>query len=238
MTTPATSVRIRQASQENLLLPVATLVVWVGCAAVGVTGWALPYARARLAAKPEPQPVIAQLVPVKLSVQPVAPAQTAPALPTPAPPPALPQLTPPPAAPPLIVAEPAPQIAFAVPVAAPARVGAAQEASFRTPEPAVTSPVASIAPTPAPQLLTFGVGEGRQPLPEYPRDARRLGQEGTVTVRLTVGENGRVLAAEATEPSPWPLLNNAALRAVRQRWQFASGPVRLYEVAIRFQLNK
>jgi TonB family protein len=57
-------------------------------------------------------------------------------------------------------------------------------------------------------------------------------------VRLTVGENGRVLTAEALSPSPWPLLNEAALRAVRERWHFHSGPPRAYDVAIRFNLSK
>ncbi len=238
MTTPATSVSANRASQENLLVPVATLVVWVGCAAVGALGWALPYARARLAIKPEPPPVTAQVIPVKLAVVPTTPTPTAPTAPALVAPPALPRTPALPEAPPLIVAAPSPQIAFAVPVAAPARLGTAAEATYRTPEPAVVPTVAPTDAAPAPQPLTFGVGEGRQALPEYPRDARRLGQEGTVKVQLTVGENGRVLAAEVTEPCPWPLLNSAALRTIRQRWQFAAGPVRLFEVAIRFQLNK
>jgi outer membrane biosynthesis protein TonB len=47
-----------------------------------------------------------------------------------------------------------------------------------------------------------------------------------------------VVAAEASLPSPWPLLDNAALRVVKSRWRFVPGPMRAYEVAIRFQLNK
>lgn len=136
----------------------------------------------------------------------------------------------------MAVAAPAPDIAFAVPIAAPARIVPAAEASYRTvevkPEP---------APAPAPivaQPLTFGQGEGRQPAPEYPRQALRQGQEGVVTVRMTVGEDGRVLAAEAVSPSPWPLLNQSALRVVRSRWRFLPGTLRAYEVAIRFQLNR
>jgi TonB family protein len=66
----------------------------------------------------------------------------------------------------------------------------------------------------------------------------REGQEGTVTVRFSVGESGRVLTAEALKPSPWPLLDNAAVRVVRERWRFRAGEVRLYEVAIRFELTK
>ena len=88
------------------------------------------------------------------------------------------------------------------------------------------------------QLLIYGQGEGKQPAPEYPLRAIREGQEGTVVVRLAVTESGSVTSAEAFTPSPWPLLNEAAVRVVRDRWHFRSGPPRLYDVAIRFQLSK
>jgi protein TonB len=86
--------------------------------------------------------------------------------------------------------------------------------------------------------LTFGEGEGKQPAPDYPRQAMRLGQEGTVLVRLAVDAGGRVVDAQTAIPSPWPLLNQAALRAVRERWRFREGPKRSYEVVIRFELAK
>jgi TonB family protein len=66
----------------------------------------------------------------------------------------------------------------------------------------------------------------------------REGQEGSVTVQFSVGDEGRVLAAEAVAPSPWPLLNEAALTVVRERWQFRAGQTRLYQVSIRFRLKK
>jgi TonB family protein len=142
----------------------------------------------------------------------------------------------PPQAPALIaVAEPNPAIAFALPVEGPVRIvepkqaTSARQTEASTPAPAAAPPV---------QAITYGEGEGKQPAPEYPRPAIRAGQEGTVTVRMSVSEEGRVLAAEAVSPSPWPLLNDAALRAVRQRWRFRPGPLRLYEVAIRFELHK
>ena len=89
---------------------------------------------------------------------------------------------------------------------------------------------------PSVQRLTFGQGEGRQPSPEYPAQAIQQHQEGTVVVRLVVGENGQVSSAEATQPCPWPMLNEAALRAVRHQWRFPAGDLRVYEVAIRFQI--
>jgi protein TonB len=133
----------------------------------------------------------------------------------------------------LAVAEPSPAIAFALPVEGPVRVVEPAQAAFVRPATPVTP-----ASAPAAQPLTYGQGEGRQPAPSYPLAARRQGQEGTVLVRFTVGENGRVLAAEAAQPSPWPLLNDSALEAVRERWRFRPGPVRIYEVSIQFVLKK
>jgi len=88
------------------------------------------------------------------------------------------------------------------------------------------------------QSLVFGRGEGRQPAPTYPPRAAQLGQEGVVSVQFTVDESGHVIAAEASQPSPWPLLTDAAVRTVRERWRFAAGALRNFEVAIHFHLKK
>jgi len=234
-TRTASGIPVR-ATSEPSLVPVVTLVIWLGCAAVGVLGFVLPYARAQWQKKSELPPVVAQLINVELKQEPVrvAPAPINLLKPLDVPP-AAPQVVAPPATAPLAVAEPTPQIAFAVPIEAPAPIVSASEASFRTPEVA-PPPAAPVEPTPEP--LTFGQGAGKQPAPEYPRQALRDGQEGTVVVRFTVGENGRVLVAEAAAPSPWSLLNNAAVRAVRERWRFPAGPVRAYEVPIHFQIKR
>jgi protein TonB len=87
------------------------------------------------------------------------------------------------------------------------------------------------------QSLTFGQGEGRQPAPPYPSEALSRHQEGTVMIQFLVGTEGQVLNAEVWQSSPWALLNEAALRTVRGRWQFSKGPVRLYRVPIRFRIQ-
>jgi protein TonB len=131
--------------------------------------------------------------------------------------------SPPAAAPPDLaaVAAPSPAIAFAEPVDAPVHM-------VETPHVAPNSVI----------QLTYGEGEGEQPAPEYPSEAVRAGQEGTVVVRMTVAEDGRVTQAQAISPSPWPVLNSAAVRAVRSTWRFRRGPVRIYEVSIQFQINR
>lgn len=77
---------------------------------------------------------------------------------------------------------------------------------------------------------------GSMPKPKYPAAARSRGQTGTVVVEFIVGENGRVVSAHATNPSPWPLLNEAAVKAVRG-WRFPPGGVTTYTRPIIFNLN-
>ncbi len=77
---------------------------------------------------------------------------------------------------------------------------------------------------------------GRMPPPSYPSVARRGGQQGTVTVEFVVGENGRVISAYAKSSSPWPLLNDSAVRCVRN-WRFPPGKVTKYVRPIVFKLN-
>jgi protein TonB len=104
------------------------------------------------------------------------------------------------------------------------------------PAPPIVTP--TIVAPPAVSHLTLGVGEGRQPPPEYPREAILARQEGTVVLRFQVDETGRVTTAEIITPARWPLLNQAATHAVRDTWHFAPGPVRRFEVPIQFQLSR
>lgn len=77
---------------------------------------------------------------------------------------------------------------------------------------------------------------GSMPSPAYPAEARRLGQTGTLIVEFTVDSSGRVVSAYAKSPSPWPLLNQEAVRTVR-RWRFPPGPVMKLQRPIVFQLR-
>lgn len=77
---------------------------------------------------------------------------------------------------------------------------------------------------------------GRMPAPSYPSASRRAGQAGTVTVAFTVDSSGRVISAYAASPSPWPLLNEEAVRTVR-RWKFPPGGVMKLQRPIVFQLR-
>lgn len=77
---------------------------------------------------------------------------------------------------------------------------------------------------------------GRMPAPNYPSAARRGGQTGTVLVEFTVDTTGKVISAHAKKPSPWPILNEEAVRTVR-RWKFPPGGVMKLQRPIIFQLR-
>jgi TonB family protein len=201
----------------STLLPVTTFVIWMGCVTIGALGMALPYQHPQ-SAKPKADITQAELLNVELSND--SESQAAPSALASS---AVPLNAPAPVSPLLALANPA----FALPMEMPV-------------SPLISAQTNSIASATAPtvQTLTYGIGDGCQPAPVYPREAVRARQEGKVAVRFCVAENGVVLNAEAAKPSQWPLLNDEAVRTVRKRWHFRQGPSRVYEVTIRFELNK
>ena len=211
-------------SDDASLVPVLTLVIWTVCLAVGLLGFLLPYSRVHRYVK-APEPVKVERLFVQLGRQTIVPTEnerqpanggSSAALPS--------DEMAPPAIP---VAEPSPAIAFAVPVVGATRVVPFDQAAYGRPS----------KPVPTVQQLTFGVGEGQQVSPEYPREAIEQHQEGTVVVRLVVSESGLVTSAEAIQPCPWPLLNESAVRTIRHQWRFGPGAVRTYDVRIHFQIT-
>lgn len=207
-------------------LPVFTLVLWLGGLAVGLVGAMLPSPRPTLAPEKIAAYTPVEFPPVELAEPPVIPGETSaeaaagPDLSVPAPPP------------PLTVARPAPAIAFAIPVDGPVQVVPGNTAGF----------VSGLGKN-GTGLNGLGRGYGdersEQPAPDYPAEALAQHQEGTVVVRLTISESGWVKSAYLVKPSQWPLLNDAALRAVLQKWRYAEGgPVRQVERSIRFKISK
>jgi protein TonB len=214
------------------LVPLTTLVLWLGCVVVGVAGLVLHYPLPELLAKaPAPAPVQAVNVNISLSQASASAAPPAAGLAPPAestPPPA--QSAPPPPTPEPPAALSAPPLEnLAVPIAAPA---------FAVPVKPRPQPAPAAPPRPSgPQRIVFGQGEGLQPAPLYPREAVIDRIQGTVVIRFTVRTDGSVQNPQISQPCSSALLNQAALRAVRETWHFPSGPVRQYEVAIQFELQ-
>lgn len=208
-------------TQEVGLLSALTFVLWAGCLAVGVTGLHLGYPHPRPPPATTP-PVQAQILNVEVTKErllaPAAPARPADSAVAPLPqPPQLPSLAPPP------MATLTPLNPFVTPATAPVQIVA------------TTRPALESQPGPSVQELTLGEGEGQQPQPEYPLEAEIARQTGVVIMRFNVDEDGGVANVVVKQRCPWPLLNQSALRAVRETWRFPPGPPRLYEVRIVFQ---
>lgn len=108
--------------------------------------------------------------------------------------------------------------------------------------PVDTGPVAdSIAP-PAP-LAGVQLRYLHAPAPAYPRDALRVGAQGTVTLRVLVGVDGSPLEVSVERSSGNRSLDNAARAQVLRQWKFqpatdSGRPVQAYGlVPVDFKLN-
>lgn len=82
----------------------------------------------------------------------------------------------------------------------------------------------------------------KNPPPNYPRASRRLGEQGTVIVRVLINAQGLPERSEIQTSSGFDRLDQAALEAV-QRWRFVPGqrqgtPLAMwFNVPIRFILE-
>ena len=80
------------------------------------------------------------------------------------------------------------------------------------------------------------------PPPAYPRMSRRMGEQGTVLVRVFISAEGRAEKAEIRTSSGYPRLDEAALETV-QRWRYVPGQragrpeAMWFNVPIRFVLD-
>ena len=109
-------------------------------------------------------------------------------------------------------------------------------ASNRQPHPVSKTASASSNRAAAEASNTARFAAGHMPERPYPAEARSRNQTGSVVVEFVVGSNGRVISAKVKTPSPWPLLNEEAVRTVLG-WSFPAGGVMTLERRIVFQLN-
>jgi protein TonB len=200
------------------MMQLVTFTIWMLCAAVSIVGaiWRFqPISADRAAAIPLKQ------LSIDVSIDPPSasnstdaePASLAPTESRPPPPT-------PPAAP--AVAESSPGIAFAIPAAIVARA-----------EIPVTP--ARVAPAVVHHLV-LGQGEAQYIKLDYPEEAQLHGEEGSVGVQFAQDNDGHVTEAHLAHPSRWPILNAAALKAVRQT-AFPPGQSGVYDIPFEFKLQ-
>jgi protein TonB len=223
--------------EDNFILPIGTAVLWIGCLFIGALGLFLRYPHPR-GPDPQPPPVEVKWMNVEVVKGPPTPLEqsspdAAPADSTPQPPPP-PEAQPAPPLPQMVAVTPwNPSIPFPKPVEGPTRLVDATQAAPKVQAPQPPRP----ATAPSTVRLVYGQGEGDQPKPEYPREAAMAHQQGAVTIRFTVGADGRVQSAEVIAPCRWPLLNQSALRTVRDDYRFRPGSPRSFEISIEFKLQ-
>ena len=119
---------------------------------------------------------------------------------------------------------------------------------FPTPEPDV-APDPAPDPTPEPVDVDWngygqGVMQAVQATQNYPRMAQRMGWEGTVTVRITVGHDGSLATPPSlVESSRYDALDEEALRMVEAAAPFETFPggsretEQEFVIPVRFQLR-
>ena len=100
-------------------------------------------------------------------------------------------------------------------------------------------------PPPPPPKIVPPRSNPRRPItqPPYPTMSRRLGEEGVVTLLLTVNENGRVTEARVDESSGFERLDEAAVREALRRWRLIPGTINgkassmQFKFAVRFRIE-
>jgi protein TonB len=61
--------------------------------------------------------------------------------------------------------------------------------------------------------------------PDYPANARRAGEQGSVVLQVLVGTDGRVLDARLAQSSGYPDLDRAALDGIKSDYRFTPGMI-------------
>ena len=131
---------------------------------------------------------------------------------------------------PIVAVMDSPAVAFSVPVQG--AVAVAQEARLATPPPPVDRP-----PAKAVQFNPHTAGEGSFADPQYPSVALRNHYEGTAVIEIAVDSAGRITEVKIFKSSGFPVLDEAALDVVKNRWHFLPGPPRLYHWACTFRMQ-
>ncbi|MDZ3832668.1 MAG: energy transducer TonB [Sphingopyxis sp.] len=142
------------------------------------------------------------------------------------PPPPPPETPPPPRVepvpPPAAVHVPVPRVALPSPVPQPVKVQPEPVPPASTPNegPAVPAASAAVAPPTPVAAGDLSATMVHAPPPRYPRESRRLREQGTVVLRVLLGADGKVADIGVAKSSGHGRLDAAALDAVRKwRWR-------------------
>lgn len=102
------------------------------------------------------------------------------------------------------------------------------------------APLKSVAPLRTqPTTLNTTGSAGDRPQPPYPKIALDQGQQGSVTLRMTVDDTGQIKTIDVAQSSGFPVLDRSALDFVRRHWIVPPGEgTRTYEATINYKLQR
>ncbi len=84
-----------------------------------------------------------------------------------------------------------------------------------------TAPPQPAAPTNPSPISTQATGvTSTHTTPPYPEVERRMGHQGTVTLRVSIGTDGSVTGAQVEKSSGFPALDQAAVDWVTRHWKY------------------
>jgi len=90
-----------------------------------------------------------------------------------------------------------------------------------------------------PRAINSTGSGGERPQPPYPRIALEQGEQGSVTLSLTVDDAGAITDIAVKESSGFPLLDRSALEFVKRHWVVPPGEgVRNYLSTIHYRLKQ
>ena len=133
----------------------------------------------------------------------------------------------------VVVTLEAPTINFAVPT-----IGNLVVPSAVAQAPPV-APLKRIAPLRTqPTLLNTTGSGGDRPQPPYPKIALEQGQQGSVTLRMTVDDAGIISTVEVVQSSGFPVLDRSAMDFAKRHWTVPPEKgTRIYEATINYKLQ-
>jgi len=102
------------------------------------------------------------------------------------------------------------------------------------------APLKAVAPLHIqPRVINSTGSGGERPQPPYPQMALEQGEQGSVTLSLTVDDAGVITAIAVKESSGFPLLDRSALDFVKRHWVVPPGAgVRTYHATIHYRLKQ
>lgn len=134
----------------------------------------------------------------------------------------------------VVVTPDAPNITFSVPT-----IGNLLVPNAIAQAPPVT-PLKQVAPLRSqPVVLNSTGGGGDRPQPPYPKIALEQGQQGSVTLRMTVDDAGLISTIEVLQSSGFPVLDRSAMDFVKRHWTVPPEKgTRIYEAVINYKLQR